>query len=192
MSTPEQIQREIEQTRATLSTDVDRLGAKVSPTQTARRRVDRMKGGAMSMRDRVMGTSHDPGALTSGAESAKQAVSSAATSIGDAASQAPQSVRQKTQGNPLAAGMIAFGVGWLAASLVPASQPEQDVAKVAEDRAGALADTLKGTAQEVAGNLQEPLQQSVESVKSTAAQAANETAEHAKSAAGDVKQPLQQ
>jgi hypothetical protein len=32
---------------------------------------------------------------------------------------APQAVRQQTQGNPLAAGIIAFGVGMLAATLIP-------------------------------------------------------------------------
>ena len=39
------------------------------------------------------------------------------SSVGQAASAAPQRVREQTQGNPLAAGLIAFGAGWLLASL---------------------------------------------------------------------------
>jgi hypothetical protein len=199
MSSPEAIQRDIERTRASLSADVNRLNEKVSPAKVVGRRVERVKGTATSVKERVMGSADDGTGLraagdsvSSGASSAKDAVSSAASSVGDAAAAAPQTVRRQTQGNPLAAGVIAFGVGWLLSSLPPATQREQDVAELAEDKAKELVDPLKETAQEVAGNLQEPLQHSVEQVKSAATDAAAQTAEHAKSAAADVKEPLQQ
>jgi hypothetical protein len=198
MSSPEQIQRDIERTRASLSADVNRLNEKVSPSRVVGRRVDRIKGTATSVKDRVMGSPEDGTGLraagdsvSSGASSAKGAISSAASSVGDAASAAPQTVRRQTQGNPLAAGVIAFGIGWLLSSLPPATQREQDVAELAEDKAKELAEPLKEMTQEVAGNLQEPLQHSVEQVKSTATDAAAQTAEQAKSAAADVKEPLQ-
>jgi methyl-accepting chemotaxis protein len=198
MSSPEEIQRDIERTRATLSADVDRLNEKVSPSRVVGRRVDQIKGTATSVKERVMGTAEDSSGLrgagdsvSSGASSAKEAVSSAAASIGDAASAAPQTLRRQTQGNPLAAGLIAFGVGWLLSSLPPATQREQDVAKLAQDKAGDLAQPLKEKAQEVASNLQQPLQDSVEQVKSAATEAATQTADQAKSAAADVKEPLQ-
>jgi hypothetical protein len=44
----------------------------------------------------------------------------------------------QTQGNPLAAGLIAFGVGWLAASLIPASRPEQQAAAKAKEHASVV------------------------------------------------------
>jgi hypothetical protein len=185
MSTPAEIQRDIERTRASLSTDVNRLNEKVSPAKVVGRRVDRVKGTATSVKERVMGSAQD------GASSAASSVSDAASSVSDAASAAPQAVRRQTQGNPLAAGVVAFGIGWLLSSLPPATQREQDVAEVAEDKAKELAEPLKEKAQEVAGNLQEPLQHSVEQVKSAATDAATQTAEHAKSAAADVKEPLQ-
>lgn len=166
MSSPEQIQSNIERTRASLSADVDRLNEKVSPGKVVGRRVDRVKGTATSVKDRVMGS--------------------------DAASDAPSTVRRQTQGNPLAAGLIAFGIGWLVSSLPPASRREQDVAKLAEEKAGELAPPLKEKAQEVAGNLEEPLQHSAEQVKSAATDAAAQTADQAKSAVKDVKDPLQQ
>ena len=57
MSSPEQIQADIERTRANLSSDVDRLSEKVAPGKVIGRRVDSVKGGASSLRDRVMGSS---------------------------------------------------------------------------------------------------------------------------------------
>jgi hypothetical protein len=210
MSSPEEIQRDIERTRASLSTDVNRLNEKVSPARVVGRRVDRIKGTATSVKERVMGSADDGTGLraagdsvSTGASSAKDTVnsalstagdaaSSAVSTVGDAASAAPQTVRRQTQGNPLAAGVIAFGLGWLLSSLPPASQQEQQVAGRAEDKAKELAEPLKEKAQEVAGNLQEPLRHSVEQVKSTATDAAAQTAEQARSAAADVKEPLQQ
>jgi hypothetical protein len=184
MSTPQEIQSQIEQTRQTLSSDVDRLTDKVSPSKVVGRRVESIKGTATSVKDRVMGSAE-------GVRGAGDALGSTASSIGDAASEAPQAVRRQTQGNPLAAGLIAFGVGWLASSVFPASQPERQLAAAAQDRATELAEPLKATAQELAGNLQEPLQQSVDQIKATATDAANQTAEHARSAVQDVKEPLQ-
>jgi hypothetical protein len=182
MSTPQQIQNDIERTRHSLSTDVDRLTDKVSPARVVGRRVDTIKGTATSVRERVMGTS----------SAAASGLGDAASSLADTASGAPQAVRTQTQGNPLAAGLIAFGVGWLASSLVPATQREQDLARAAQEKATELAEPLKQSAQEVASNMQQPLQHAAEEIKSTATEAASETADHARSAAADVRQPLQQ
>jgi cell division septum initiation protein DivIVA len=203
MSSPEHIQEEIEHTRASLSRDVDRLGDKVSPGKVVSRRLNRVKNSATSMRDRVMGSPDDDagahgvgGAVASAASSAKNAVNSAASnaasSVGDTVTNAPQAARRQAQGNPLAAGLIAFGAGWLLSSLAPASPPEEDLARRAEQKAADLAQPLKDHAQDVAAELQQPLQRSAEEIKSTATDAAQQTAEHARSAAADVREPFQQ
>jgi gas vesicle protein len=210
MSSPEEIQQEIERTRESLSTNVDRLTDKVTPSHVVQRRVDNVKSKAGSVKERVMG-SHDDGSGLRGKAgsagdtlssakssvgdtvgSAKSSVSDAASTVSDAASSAPQVVTQRTQGNPLAAGLIAFGLGWLLSSLAPAAQAEQNLASKAEDAAKDLSEPLKQKGQEIAQNLKEPLQQSAEQIKSTATEAAQDTAGQAKSAADDVKQPLQQ
>lgn len=185
MSSPEEIQREIEHTRRSLSSDVDRLSDKVSPSKVVGRRVDSIKGTAASVKDRVMGS-------TEGARSAGGSVTSAASNMTDAVGGAPQAARRQAAGNPFAAGLIAFGVGMLVSSLLPATQQEQDLAAAAQDKATELAGPLKEKAQEVASNLQGPLQDSAEQIKSTVTDAATQTAEHAKSAAQDVRAPLQQ
>jgi hypothetical protein len=203
MSSPEEIQQEIEQTRESLSTNVDRLTDKVTPSHVVQRRVDNVKSKAGSVKERVMG-SHDSGSgllgaagsagdtLGSAKSSVGDSIGSAKSTVSDAASAAPQVVTQRTQGNPLAAGLIAFGVGWLLSSLAPAAQAEQNLATKAEDAAKELSEPLKQKGQEIAENLKEPLQQSAEQIKSTATDAAQDTAGQAKSAADDVKQPLQQ
>lgn len=187
MTSPEDIQRKIEQTRAELSGDVDRLTEKVSPGRVVSRRVDKVKGGVASVRDRVMGSPDERGGLRGAGDS----LGSAAGSAKDAVGAAPQAVRSQTQGNPLAAGLVAFGVGMLLSSLAPASEAEQQVAAGAESKAKELAEPLKQTGQQIAQDMKEPVQDAVEQVKSTATDAASDTVEHAKSAAQDVKEPLQ-
>jgi uncharacterized protein YjbJ (UPF0337 family) len=188
MSSPEEIERQIEQTRSALSGDVDRLSEKVSPGKAVGRRVENVKTGAASVRDRVMGSRDD----NSGLRGAGGSVSSATSTVTDAASSAPSAVRRQTQGNPLAAGLIAFGVGWLLSSLAPASQPEQQLAEKAESTArDNLAEPMKAKGQEMAENLKEPVKQSAEQVKSSATDAVQETKDQARSAADDVKEPLQ-
>jgi hypothetical protein len=203
MSSPEQIQRDIEGTRQSLSVDVDRLTEKVSPGRVVGRRVDRIKSSATTVKERVMGSMPATDNLRSagdtagsGLSSAKGTVGNAASSVGDAvsgvgsaAASAPQAVRQQAQGNPLAAGLVAFGVGMLISSMAPASQKEQELAAQAEDKArGPLQETARGMASELQGSAQESAQQ----IKEVATQAATDTADQAKSAADDVKAPLQQ
>jgi uncharacterized protein YjbJ (UPF0337 family) len=57
------------------------------------------------MKDRVMGGAEDA------AGSVREGVSAAGETVTDSASDAAVAVKEKTQGNPLAAGLIAFGAG---------------------------------------------------------------------------------
>lgn len=184
MTTPEQIQRDIESTRENLRSDVDRFTEKVSPGRVVSRRVDRVKSGASSVRERVMGVLPDTGQVKGAASSVKDS----ASSVGETAASAPQAVRRQTQGSPLAAGVVAFGVGMVLSSLVPASERERELVQAGEERAKG---PLQDKASEIAGELKEPAQQAAQQVKEAATQAASETADHAKSAAEDVRQPFQ-
>lgn len=184
MSTPDQIQRDIESTRENLRTDVDRFTEKVSPGRVVGRRVDRVKTGASSIRERVMGALPDTGQVKDAASSVKDS----ASSVGETAAGAPQAVRRQTQGSPLAAGVVAFGVGMVVSSLIPASERERELVQAGEERAKG---PLQEKASEIAGELQEPARQAAEQIKQTAQQKASETAQEAKSAAQDVREPFQ-
>jgi hypothetical protein len=194
MTEPDRIRREIEGTQQNLSADVNALTEKVSPGRIVERRVGRVRTALGGARDRVMGTAAEQASAAgdkagSVASTASDKVSSAAGAVGDA----PASIRRGTQGNPLAAGLIAFGAGWLVSSLLPASDPERRLAGQATDLAREhVAPAAEHVAEEVKENLREPVQQAAESVRSEAAGSASTVKDEARSATGDVTDRAQE
>ena len=178
--TPEEIRRDIERTRMELATDVDTLHEKVSPSAIASRRTQATKNRLSSVKDRVMGSAHG----------VSSSASSTGSDVAGSVKQAPSAVRQQTQGNPLAAGVIAFGAGWLISSLLPSSDKEQQVTMAAKDQVQEHSDTLtaplKEAAQGAKENLQPKAQEAADSVKSTATEAAGTVKGEAKSAKESV------
>lgn len=174
---PDVIRAQIETTREGLSADVNELGDKVSPTQIAKRQGERMKGVATSVKDHILGS----------AESAASSTGAAVSSIGDAATEAPGKVARRTQGSPVATGLIAFGAGMLLASLFPASRAETQAAAAVKDQTQPLVDEATSTAKEIAGNLQGPAQDALESVTSTASDAFDAVKDEAAASVDDVK-----
>lgn len=192
MNNPDEIRAQIDATRANLSSDVDELGDKVSPSQIAKRQKNRLRGSVVSVKEHIMGTADDVKSSTGGAVSnAMSSVGDAASSVGDAASNVPGKAVQQTKGNPMAAGLIAFGAGMLMSSLFPASRPEAQAAAALKEQAQPLVEGATSTAKEIAGNLQQPAQDALEQVKSTAADAVDTVKEEGASAAGDVKDQAQ-
>ena len=207
-SDPEVIRRQIEDTRRELSYDVDALNEKVNPARVMDRRVSAAKGRFTSVKEKVMGTASDTtssaqgmahnavGSVQDTASSAAGAVQNAASSAVSTVQQAPDMVVRQAQGNPLAAGLIAFGVGWLVSSLLPASQKEQELAQQAEtmlrENKDALLQPAKEVAQEVGEQLKPAAQEAVESVKSTAQDAAQTVKEEGQSAVQDVQGQAQE
>jgi uncharacterized protein DUF3618 len=207
-SDPDVIRQQIEDTRRELSYDVDALNEKVNPARVVDRRVTAAKGRLTSVKEKVMGSAQDTsqtaqyraqhaaGTVQDAASSAAGSVQSAASSAANAVQQAPDTVIRQAQGNPLAAGLIAFGVGWLVSSLLPASEKEKQLAQQAESAVKEHKDTLlepaKQAAQEIGDQLKPAAQQAVEEVKATAQQAAETVKEEGKSAAADVQGQAEQ
>jgi gas vesicle protein len=207
-SDPEVIRRQIEDTRRELSYDVDALNEKVNPARVVDRRVTAAKGRITNLKEKVMGSAHDTASSTQGmasnaAGSVQGAASSAVGTVQDAASsavgavqQAPDAVVRQTQGNPLAAGLIAFGVGWLVSSLLPASEKEKELAQQAEsavrEHKDALLEPAKQAAQEIGDQLKPAAQEAVESVKATAQDAAATVKDEGQAAVQDVQGQAQQ
>jgi Protein of unknown function (DUF3618) len=192
-------QEQIEQTRADLSNNVDRLTEKVSPPRIMSRQVDRAKSRATGLKERIMGSPDDGSGLRgatdsvgSAAGSAKDAVGSAAGSAKEMVGSAPQAVRSQTQGNPLGAGLVAFGLGMVISALMPPSDAEQHLATQAEAKAKDLAEPVKQAGQQLAEDMKPVAQDAVEQVRSTAQDGVQHTTEQARSAADDVKAPMQQ
>ncbi|MBA3799332.1 MAG: DUF3618 domain-containing protein [Geodermatophilaceae bacterium] len=193
MSTdPDVIRADIERTRSRLSNDVNSLTNEANPKTIVGRRVDRARSAVGSVKDKVMGTAGDTtSSVGSATSSATDTLGNAAANVGDAVASAPQTVRAQTQGNPLAAGLIAFGAGALLGGLLPASAKEAQAAEKVKDAAAPVVQQLGEAAKETAESLKEPAQQAVESVKSTATDAAATVKDEGTSAAQDVKEQAQ-
>ncbi len=205
---PEAIRRQIEQTQRELSYDVDALNEKVNPSRVMDRRVSAAKGRIGRVRERVMGSAHDTrataqyrtqnaaGTVQDRAHDAAESVQGAAQQAAHAVQQAPDTIVRQAQGNPLAAGLIAFGVGWLVSSLLPASERERQLAQQAESAVREHKDELlapaKHAAQEVGEQLRPAAEQAVQEVKSTAQDAAQTVKQEGQSAAQDVQGQAQQ
>lgn len=188
MSNPDEIREDIERTRADLGQDVDALADKVNPSKIVDRKTRRVRQGFTTLKEKVMGAADDTG---SSAHDAMSHVGDAAHQVGDAVKDAPHKAASATRGNPVAVGLIAFGVGWLAASLLPASRAEQQAAEKAKEAAAPLVDQVKEVAQETADHLKEPAKEAAEAVKDRATEAAHTVADEGKSAASDIKDEAQ-
>jgi hypothetical protein len=186
---PDQIRADIERTRLELSENVNALADSVNPAHVAGRQVDKVKGAVFGVKDKVMGSvgGSDSGSGSGAVAGVQAKLGSAQSALGSAQSAvtgAPGQVGAQARGNPLAAGLIAFGVGLLAGSLLPASQVEQQAAGKVKDAATPV---LSDAAKEVSGNLKQPAQEAVEAVKGTATDAVDTVKQESTSAAADVK-----
>lgn len=193
MSTPEEIRADIERTRADLGHDVDALAEKVDPAKAAGRQTDKVKDRFSSIRESVMGAvDHTSSSGQDTAAQARDQASALASEAGHVAKQAPTQIRNRTRGNPLAAGLIALGAGWLLGSLLPASDAEKNAATTVKDGAEPLVDEVKGVAQDMTGSLKPQAQDAAESLKDTASAAAETVTSEGKHHASELKQNSQQ
>ncbi|GAB3379434.1 DUF3618 domain-containing protein [Micromonospora halotolerans] len=185
MSTdPDRIRSEIESTRSELSSDVDALTDKMNPRRIAGERVGQARGALTRVKEKVMGAQMD-------GHGAGQRMSQTAGSVRDEARSLGQQSRAQTQGNPLAAGLIAFGAGLLVSSLIPPSRPERQWAGQARGMVGEHSAGLRQQASQVGNQLRdqmrEPAQQAAQSVRSTAAQGASAVRDQGRSTAHQMQ-----
>ena len=126
-------------------------------------------------------------------ESTTNKVEEKAHDAADAVRSAPQAVATQTQGNPLAAGIIAFGVGMLAATLMPVTEAERragqelrehsgDLTEKVKDVAGDLKDDLSGSARQAVDEVRSTAQDAVQTTKNEAADAKDRTVEATRNA----------
>ncbi|HAQ59584.1 MAG TPA: hypothetical protein DCR63_03850 [Microbacterium sp.] len=172
----EEIRANIEHTRSELGGDVDALADKVTPSKIVERQTSKLRGAYASVRDSVMGAADDAGS------SLGSAGGSAAHDLRHGA----ENVKARAEGNPLAVGLIAFGVGLLAASLLPASSAERKGAQTAREKAQPLVDEAKEAAREMGANLKEPAEQAASSVRESASEAAEHVRDDATQSADRV------
>ena len=206
---PDEIRADIERTRATLSNDVDDLAESVKPQSVARRQVDKVKDAVGSVKERVMGSDDDDydrvavGTATDRAYAAKDAVADRAYAAKDtvtekayeareAVREAPTTVKRKTQGNPLAAGVIAFGLGMLVSSLIPSSERERQAVSTLQENLEPVKEKAAEVARDMGESLRPAAQEAAESIKSTAQEGVEIVKQEGQAAAQDVKDQAQE
>ncbi|MEU8215906.1 DUF3618 domain-containing protein [Micromonospora taraxaci] len=184
-SDPDRIRREIETTRDELSSDIDALADKVNPRRIAGESVGQARGALTRAKEKMMGNSSHLG------QEAGQRMSHAAGAVRDETRSLGQQSREQAQGNPLAAGLVAFGVGLLAASLIPPSGRERQLAGRARGLVSEHSDELRQQASQVGrqmqDNMREPAQQAAQSVRSSAQQGMSAVRDQGRSAAGQMQ-----
>ena len=201
---PDAIRREIDRTRAELAGDVDRLADRTSPKRVVRRNVDRLGSRFSNMKESVMGAPRSAGssvqdAAGSAASSVKDAAGSATDSVKDAAGtaagavrDAPHKVARQTRGNPLAVGLIAFGVGLVAASLFPSSDAEKQAGQKLAEHSGDLLEKVREPFDEIKQDVTDSTRESVQQVKDTVRDAAQTTAQSTKETAQSTAESVKQ
>lgn len=183
----QQLREEIESQRSMLGRDLSALGDHVSPGRMVERRRNAASQKVRGMKDKLMGVADDT----------TSAVSGHAESMADTMSQAPQMARSQTQGNPLAMGLVSFGIGLVAASLFPPSRKERELIAKAEpvlqsaaEQAGSMAredvDKIVPKAKDAAMDLQDDAKDAARVVKEEAQSRATEVQDQAKGSAQHV------
>jgi hypothetical protein len=100
-------------------------------------------------------------------------------------------VKRKTQGNPLAAGVIAFGLGMLVSSLIPSSEKERQAVSTLQDNLEPVKEKATEVARDMGESLRPAAQEAAESVKSTAQGGVESVKQEGQAAAQDVKDQAQ-
>ena len=164
------------------------MGAADSATSTVQ---DKVHSATSTVQDKASsGAGHTGNALHSTGDTlhgAKDNVAAKLSDAGTAISHAPDQVKAKAQGNPLAAGLIAFGAGMLISSLIPASQKEREAAQQLKTAAEPLATQVTDAAKDMVQDLKEPAQEALENVKATATDGVQNVKAEGQGAVTDVK-----
>jgi gas vesicle protein len=181
------LRAEIDQQRADLTRDLEMVGDKVSPTRIVERRTEAAKGRLRSMRDAVMGSADDVSSSASDRmSSVRDTASGMAGQVTGAVSHTEDRIERGTRGNPLAAGLVAFGFGLLVATVIPESRRERQIARKVQPQLEHVAQAAVEAGQGVAEELAPAAQEAGSQVGQVAKDAAGELGQTVKEHAGDA------
>ena len=176
--TTEELVRDIEDTRSSMSGTLEAIGDRVSPGRVLERRRNRMVNWTARTKDRIMGT----------AENLTDKAGGTAHKVTDAPGAAMDTVRSSTSGAPLVAGGIAFGIGVLLGSVIPSTRAERQLGEQARQAVEPVKAELQEAGQQLVENLKEPVAEAVGDVKETAKAGAEQLKDRAGQGADEVKQ----
>jgi ElaB/YqjD/DUF883 family membrane-anchored ribosome-binding protein len=182
---PDELRREIARTRADMDRTLAELEDRVSPSRIRERQTERMRSRWRRTRDAVMGSPDEgPGAISR--------LSDRASDVSQSMRDAPERVEEVARGNPLAAGMIAFGLGALAGSMFPSSGLERSLASELRDEfEEPVRSELQQAGEQLKADLQEHGQHAIDDTKRAAQEGLQRTTEQARGSADEVREHAQ-
>jgi len=170
---------------------LEAIGDRLSPERMVERRKAAVGQKFRGMKEAVMGSPgyQEPitGRMRSQAGGAMQSASDTVHSATDRVQHAPQAIADQARGNPVAAGLIAFGAGVLLATVLPTSRTEQRLVDEARPQLQGAADQLKTAGREVAESAKEHAREAAEEVKSVGSDATSHVRDQAQQSAQNVK-----
>lgn len=173
----EELRRGIAETRDDLGTTVDAISDHVSPARAIERRKNKLAARWHSTKESVMGNASD----------LQASIGSAGESASGSVGHIPQQVAAQTKGQPLVAGAVAFGLGFLAAAAFPGTREEGQIVERVQDMAQPAVDQLKESSQEAVSALKEPALEGAQQFKDAAVQSADQVRHAADDAVGQAK-----
>lgn len=183
------LRREIAATRADMDRTLAEFEDRLSPSRIRERQTAKVRSRWDDVKTSVMGSADE---VQERGEALADQAQDSLQDAQQAVKQAPQELESATRGNPLAAGLIAFGIGSLAGSLFPATSPERKVADELRDRfEDPVKEQMQRSGDEVGTELQEHAQEAMEDTKQTAQQAAERVQADARTSAEQVQDQTQ-
>ena len=184
MST-EALRRDIAMQRDDIGRDLTAIGDRVSPGRVAERSRERTRRRVGHWKERVMGRADDVKTTIGSSSDHGGRVRDTAGTAGDA-------VVDTVEGNPVVAGLVAFGIGFIAGSALPSSSRERRLARSVEPQLQTIAEGVGGTAREAVDHLRPTVEDQVSAMTDEAKAAASSTAATARNEAEAAKQDVQQ
>jgi hypothetical protein len=189
-TTEAELRRNAEMERARMGYTLEAIGDRLSPERVVERRKAAVGQGFKRMREAVMGSPGyvEPMAqrMHEGAQSATSSATDAARSAAGKVQHAPEMMMEQARGNPIAAGLVAFGVGALVATAFPKTRTEQHLVDTARPSFDSAKEELRGAGREVAADVRDQAKSAAQEVTSAGKDAAQNVAEEAKSSAQNV------
>ncbi len=175
----EELRRQIDQTRDHMTTTMEAIEDRVVPSRIMERRRNRMADSFGSFRDRVMGVPQRAAEMLPG--------HGHNGGYGDGPGMMDR-VEDRAEANPFGAGLIAFGVGMLAATLLPPSSVEKQVASQAREAMEPLAEPLQEAAHEVLDQAREHGRDAMGAITEAGTDASHAVMDTARDQAGQVRE----
>ena len=208
----EQLRSEAAAHRQSIATDLEPMGDRVSPGRIAERRKAKLRERVQGMRNTVFGSSERartsgsyagyvqaspaldqprPGQASQNGEHGQSLADRTGGAVEAVKEHTPDSLGEVTEGNPLGAAVVGFGIGMLAASLLPSSPDEQRAANKLQGTLDDTAAELGRTGKEAVDHVKPEAHQAVEDVKDSARDSVESVKSDAQAKADSVKDTAQ-